>query len=981
MTLILPEAPSIEKVEIGLATLYRGDCLQVMQLIERADHGITDPPYEASMHTADRMVKAGVDGWGTKAEAHKFGAMDEHTRSEITRLMIEKLNGWLMIFCQSEGIHYWKEAIEKHGGKYRFTGAWVKPSSKPNLSGDSPGLGFETVVSGWCSGGKSSWNGGGRAAVWTHNPAKRTADNNHTSIKPHSLMCELVGLFTNEGQIVLDTFMGSGSTGVAAVAMGRKFIGIERDPDYFEICCRRVEEAQKGSMHEDRPYVKVKSRVAVAMFEELAPKTPVPKKLAAPKPRGEPRATPKAETKKRFGGMPSIVVAEGVVENGPKQEPLPLPFEDEVRKHGDRIIKFDEDTWDQINVKSAVGMDVESYRNFFLVNFLHFATGKKISFELSERSQLDVPRLKKILLSECVVTFNGQTYDMPMVWLAIKGAGTHELKAASDSIIKGRLNWWDVERQLNIKIPQSMNHVDLKEPNPAIKQGLKVLCGRLHGKILMDLPYKEGATLTPTQMNMVTLYCFNDLDATKLLFDNMREPLALRVALGKQYSTPQKRIDLRSKSDAQVGEAIVKIKVEKILKHRVSKMDSIPDTASYTPPPFIKFETPAMKETLDRLRASDFSVNTYGKVIMPDWLKGHKVIFGDMTYSMGIGGLHSTEAHRALHSNDEKFLLDIDVSSQYPKIILLLCEVMKLYPKALGNAFYIAYKDIVDTRLNAKARLAALKKAVDAAVEDIARALQETEGGKIQVNGVFGKLLSAYSVLFSPDLGVGTTLTGQLSLLMPIERAHLAGIPVVSANTDGILFHCSRTKEKDLDALIKGWEDEIGFEVERTPYKSIYSANVNTYIAMKDDGKCKLKGPHGDPWNQGGSARDMMMKNPQMTAMTSALLAYIKEGTPFEDTLRALKDPRQFVTVVNVKEGGTWRSGYLGKVVRYYWSTDGDPILYSHSGKKVSETAGAKPMMVLPDDLPRDVDYERYVVETDKLARELCVIDEKGMLV
>lgn len=987
----------IEKVEIGIATLYRGDCLEATKLINEQVHlSCCDPPYEATMHTADRMVKAGVDGWGTKTEAHKFEAMDEHTRSEITRLMIEKTKGWLMIFCQSEGIHYWKEAIEKHGGKYRFTGAWVKPSSKPNLSGDSPGLGFETVVSGWCGGGKSSWNGGGRSAVWTHNPAKRTADNNHTSIKPHSLMSELVGLFSNEGQTVLDTFMGSGSTGVAAVSMGRKFIGIERDPEYFEICCRRIEEAQKSGMFDDKPYVRVKS-VITPMFEELKPKAPAPK-VAAPKPRVAASApkpakvapaapVPKAaEPRKRFA-PPTIKSVTPTRMDAPKEDAkprlpartIPASFEPILKQAAGQIIDFGPWT-DTPGCGGAVGLDVECYRNFFLINFERFGNGQRISFELSDRSKIDFDRVLRILKTECIITYNGMVYDVPMVCMAAKGMGLNELKDASDDLIGEKVKYWQVEERFRIRIP-TINHVDLFEPNPAVKTSLKTMSGRLHNKLMMSLPYKLDAYLSHEQMNVTTLYCFNDIADTKSLFRALREPLQLRIALGKKYSTPGNVIDFRSKSDAQVGEAVVKKRVMQLTGERIRKVEaSTQQSFRYNIPPFISFKTEQLNNILDMIRDADFRI-VAGKVATPEGLQKLKINIGDMTYSMGKGGLHSTEGTRALHSDDDNVLIDVDVAGHYPQTILKL----GLYPKAIGKVFIQVYQGMQDDRIKAKTRFGEIvKKDIPAAVaaNDDARlrmleaeklmASAEDQGGKIANNGVFGKLLSPYSSLNAPELGIATTVTGQLSVLMLIESAVAAGIRVASANTDGVLFYCPRAKEDELKAIIREWEKETGFEIEVNRYRSIYNSSVNTYIALKEDGKTKIKGPLADHWSA-NDTREMLKKNPQMTVLTAALLGYIKDGTPFEDTIRSCKDIRKFVTIIKVTGGGSWRGGPLGEVVRYYWSTDSDPIL-APGGRKVAKTDGAKPIMELPDEFPDDVDYAHYVAEAEELANDMAIL-------
>jgi DNA modification methylase len=81
--------------------------------------------------------------------------------------------------------------------------------------------------------------------VFTHyvNPPDR--EGSHPTEKPLSLMRELISLFTKPGETICDPFMGSGSTGVAAISLGRKFIGIEREQAYFDLACRRVAKSLK----------------------------------------------------------------------------------------------------------------------------------------------------------------------------------------------------------------------------------------------------------------------------------------------------------------------------------------------------------------------------------------------------------------------------------------------------------------------------------------------------------------------------------------------------------------------------------------------------------------------------------------------------------------------------------------------------------------------------------------------------------------
>ena len=617
--------------------------------------------------------------------------------------------------------------------------------------------------------------------------------------------------------------------------------------------------------------------------------------------------------------------------------------------------------------------DTEIYKNFFLVAFKRIEDGKVVTLEMSDRSQIDLIRLNKLMRGARIITYNGLGFDLPLIFYALTGATTAQLKDLCDRIIIGRLKWWEVERELGFRIPK-IDHIDLMEPQPNAVASLKALNGRLHGRKMQDLPIAPDAVLTHEQMDLITAYCGNDLDATELLFEALAEPISMREALGREYDT-----DFRSKSDSQIGEAIVRKRVEALTGEPVKKLPVPAGTKfHYDVPEFIRFETPALQAVLARVRETEFTIRADGRVEMPKALDGLEIVIGSTTYAMGIGGLHSTESKRAIVPHEDYLLIDADVASQYPSIILKL----GLYPKALGRHFLSAYAKIKHDRMIAK-------RAGDS-VRD--------RGGKIALNGVYGKLGSPYSILYAPHLMIAVTLTGQLTLLMLAERAEAAGISVVSGNTDGVLFRCPRrltggvTPKKRLEPgvladVCAGWEAATGFDLEFAEYRAVYNASVNSYFAIKADGKIKAKGPVANPWAPGGDLRDRMMKNPQAFVLSDAVQALLLHGTPVETTICACTDPRAFVTVIKESSGATWRGEYLGKTVRYYWSTDGDPILGSkpHAStgnvKQVSKTEGAKPLMDLPDALPGDVDFDRYIAEARKILREIGWVDPNAPVV
>lgn len=613
-----------------------------------------------------------------------------------------------------------------------------------------------------------------------------------------------------------------------------------------------------------------------------------------------------------------------------------------------------------MTAKPNVISDTECYSNFWSIGFKRVGDGKVLKFEKSDRCQLDVERIRSIMTTHRCIGYNWQTYDLPMIVLALEGKSNAELKLASDRIIKGNLKYWDVEDALGIRIPREFSFIDLIEPQPNAFAGLKILNGRLHGQRMQDLPYEPDSVLTHEQMDLTLAYMGNDIDATHILFDAMKEPLALREALGAEY-----RMNFLSKSDSQIGEAIVKKRVEQEQNgERVQRVPTAPGTSfNYRIPAFMRFETPKLQAMLERLRTTEFFVRHDGKVDLPDWLSDFEPTIGETVYAMGIGGLHSKEAARAVYSDDDHQLIDFDVASYYPAIII----GSGLYPKSLGSKFLEIYRRIRDERIAAK------RKAADKSLPDAEREKHKVaaEGLKIALNGIFGKLGSPYSVLYAPHLMIAVTLTGQLALLMLIERAELAGIPVVSANTDGVVFRCPASKRETLTAITKQWEADTGFELESTNYKALYSASVNEYIAVKDDGKAKRKGKLANPRKEG--MRDQLMKNPNMGVCTDAVVEFLTKGTPIEQHIRECRDIRDFVTVVTANGGATWRGDYLGKVVRYIWARDGEEILYrkpdprTGNFKKVSKTDGCRPVMDLPDEFPTDIDYDRYIAEAHEI--------------
>ena len=227
---------------IGDATLYLGDCLEILPTLGPVDAVVTDPPYEKEAHNPNRRV---MRRDGLVAGPLSFGAIIEESRVCVAELAVRLCDGWFIAFCQAEGVAPWRDALEAAGAKYKAPMVWVKPDGMPQFNGQGPGMGHESMVSAWCGAGHSRWNGGGRHGVFIVPKGGGGEPNEHETQKPARLMEQLITLFSNGSQTILDPFMGSGTTGVACAKLGRKFIGIEIEPKYFDIACRRIEEAYR----------------------------------------------------------------------------------------------------------------------------------------------------------------------------------------------------------------------------------------------------------------------------------------------------------------------------------------------------------------------------------------------------------------------------------------------------------------------------------------------------------------------------------------------------------------------------------------------------------------------------------------------------------------------------------------------------------------------------------------------------------------
>ncbi|MBK6414134.1 DNA methyltransferase, partial [Sphingopyxis sp.] len=205
-----------EPVIIGRATLYCGDCRDILPTLGKVDAVVTDPPYGIGK---DGQVRTTGGNGGRKA--HDFLGWDADRPSQDVFDLMLRAAPQAIIW----GGNYFADMLPA-------TGKWLVWDKGQRINQ---------------SDGELAWTShGGALRIKTMNRVELLIDGtDHPTQKPIKLMKWCIEQLVSQPASILDPFMGSGTTGVAAVQMGRDFIGIEREPKYFDIACRRIEDAQR----------------------------------------------------------------------------------------------------------------------------------------------------------------------------------------------------------------------------------------------------------------------------------------------------------------------------------------------------------------------------------------------------------------------------------------------------------------------------------------------------------------------------------------------------------------------------------------------------------------------------------------------------------------------------------------------------------------------------------------------------------------
>lgn len=317
---------------------------------------------------------------------------------------------------------------------------------------------------------------------------------------------------------------------------------------------------------------------------------------------------------------------------------------------------------------------------------------------------------------------------------------------------------------------------------------------------------------------------------------------------------------------------------------------------------YVTFQTVQLTQFLKHLSSLELGID--------DDLKEH-IRFYDNTYSFMKGGLHTENKPEIYEADEDYLIIDYDVSSYYPAIIIN----NKQYPFHLGKEFLKGYQKMYEKRLELKPFAKKDKK-----IKGIVNAL------KLSVNSVYGKSSDMLSWIYDRQLTMFTTITGELSLMMLIEAYELKDIHIISANTDGVTVMVHKNKLPQIEKINSWWSNLTRYELERVDYQKIIFSTVNDYIAITTNGEIKKKGDFLTDFE--------LHKNKSCRVVPIALERYFVDGVDVRETITSHSNPYDFC----IRQKSTkdfhyegYRKGHpptvYNKLIRYYVSNEGEKLM------------------------------------------------------
>lgn len=614
-------------------------------------------------------------------------------------------------------------------------------------------------------------------------------------------------------------------------------------------------------------------------------------------------------------------------------------------------------------------MDYETLRNCFVAVFYHIKTEERREFVV-HKLRNDFSDLVDFLLSQREngwhVSFNGIAFDSQITQFIIQNyegliEGDPEFIAnelyqvAQETIQAADQGEWAKYKEKDIPIKQvdvyKLNHWD----NPAKRSSLKWIQFSMDWHNIQEMPIHHSTFITTMeQINMILLYCHNDVASTKAIMEKSKDQINLRASLTKQYDIPlysasepriSKELFLHFLSE-KTGVSKWELKQGRTIREKIHVKDIIL--------PQVEFQKPVFKRVLDHFK---------DLVLDPRQLKGLKkfsIVNKGVETVYGLGGLHGAADPGVYKTGNGMLIMSSDVVSFYPRL-------------AMMNRWAPAHISLDDFCEQYEWFFVERRKIPK---KDIRNYVY-----KIILNATFGLSIDENSFLYDPQFGMQITINGQLLLSMLYEMlSEIPGSKPLMQNTDGLeMLIPAQFKNKYMEICTQ-WEQMTKLELEHEEYQKLVLWDVNNYIGLfkykevkpEDIEQLKKKNPqdlfkqeNGRFYHAATKAKgrfefkDLALhKNKSYLIIPKAIFHYFIHDVPPERFLSQNRNIFDYCAGVRIK--GDWKfqmtcivNGQvvvedLQKTIRYYISHKGCKIVKRDktSNKQIQLESG-KPLQTL----------------------------------
>ena len=613
-----------------------------------------------------------------------------------------------------------------------------------------------------------------------------------------------------------------------------------------------------------------------------------------------------------------------------------------------------------IRNKTVFVYDIEVFPNFFSCTIKNTESGKFKAYTISQWNN-DLGQIVELFLNKNIFFcgYNNKHYDDAIIsylilnYNELKWKSIWEINAAiknlSDTIVQSKDNnfsSWSKYKYANI-----FSSLDLLAMrfSQKLRVGLKEMQVTMNYHNVEEFDGNFELPILEEQIPQVLSYNLNDVESTEELLARSIDDINLRLAIEDEFN-----VSALNKDGVNLGMEIIKhkyLQATGLSWNQIKDLRSPCDMVCFKDIIFdyIEFKTPELKNLLEELKqhCANPNDNSFEK----------KFVLGGVVHTFGMGGLHSVNKPGIFIADDNTVLLDDDVASLYPSIVIQ----NNIYPEHLGPIFVKVYKQIRDDRIEAKRNGNKLK----------------NETYKLAINGLTGNLQSPYSWVYDPKAVLRIRINGQLLLLMYAEALDLCGAKIIQSNTDGILYQVDKSLLSEVNKVKNWWEKLTGLELEREEFERFYQFAINDYLGVKkgwsethDSKFIKTKGLFIDKVSLGKGMAPMIIPK--------AINDYFVEGIDPEVTLKSCNDILKFCTYQKVAKDFfvEYNNKPVRHINRYYMSTNGARLIkYKlENGVKVRPTNLCADSGVTIynkfDSLPiseRHINYRYYLQEIYKI--------------